>query len=59
MSMVPSRPVKNGVIADYRVTEAMIRYFVEKVSGKFRFSKPDIINYFQPFYKIEWGVSSL
>lgn len=42
-SITASRPVKNGVIADYRVTEAMIRYFVEKVSGKLRFLKPEII----------------
>jgi rod shape-determining protein MreB len=42
-NIVASRPVKNGVIADYRVTEAMIRYFVEKVSGKIRLFKPEII----------------
>lgn len=41
--IVACRPVQNGVIADYRVTEAMIRYFVEKVSGKWRFMKPEII----------------
>ncbi len=38
-----SRPVKNGVIADYRITEAMIRYFINKVSGKFRLFKPEVI----------------
>lgn len=38
-----SRPVKNGVIADYRVTEAMIRYFINKVSGKIRIFKPEVI----------------
>jgi len=37
------RPLKNGVIADYRVTEAMLRYFVGKVSPKIRFSKPDVM----------------
>lgn len=42
-SIMASRPVKNGVIADYRVTEAMMKYFVEKVSGKFRLFKPEII----------------
>ncbi len=38
-----SRPVKDGVIADYRITEAMIKYFINKVSGKIRFLKPEII----------------
>jgi len=38
-----SRPVKDGVIADYRITEAMIKYFINKVSGKFRFFKPEVI----------------
>ena len=38
-----SRPVKDGVIADYKITEAMIRYFINKVSGKIRFFKPEII----------------
>lgn len=42
-NIVASRPVKNGVIADYRVTEAMIRHFVERVSGKIRIFKPEII----------------
>ncbi len=38
-----SRPVKDGVIADYKITEAMIRYFINKVSGKVRFFKPEVI----------------
>ena len=38
-----SRPVKDGVIADYKITEAMIRYFINKVSGKIRFFKPEVI----------------
>ncbi len=37
------RPLKNGVIADFRVTQAMIRYFIDKVSGRFRFFKPEIL----------------
>jgi rod shape-determining protein MreB len=31
------------VIADYKVTEAMIRYFVNKVSSRVRFNRPDIL----------------
>ena len=38
-----SRPVKDGVIADYRITEAMMKYFINKVSGKIRFFKPEVI----------------
>ncbi|MCK5122666.1 MAG: rod shape-determining protein [Candidatus Pacebacteria bacterium] len=42
-SISASRPVKDGVIADYKVTEAMMRYFINKVSGKIRFFKPEVI----------------
>ena len=35
------RPLRDGVIADFRVTQAMIRYFINKVSGHFRFFKPE------------------
>jgi len=37
------RPLKDGVIADFRVTQAMIRYFIDKVSGRFRFFKPELV----------------
>jgi len=37
------RPLKDGVIADYRVTQAMLRYFIDKISGHFRFLKPELI----------------
>jgi rod shape-determining protein MreB len=36
------RPLKDGVIADYRVTEAMLRYFLRKALG-FTLLKPDVI----------------
>jgi rod shape-determining protein MreB len=32
-TIVASRPMKDGVIADYRVTEAMLRYFINKATG--------------------------
>lgn len=35
-----ARPLRDGVIADYIVTEAMLRYFVEKVAGRLRLFKP-------------------
>lgn len=37
------RPLKDGVIADFRVTQAMIRYFLRKVLGKFSFFKPELV----------------
>lgn len=42
-TIVSSYPLRDGVIADYRVTEAMLRYFIDKVAGSFRFSRPEII----------------
>ena len=38
-NIVATRPLKDGVIADYVITEAMLAYFIEKVSGKSRFIK--------------------
>lgn len=37
------RPLKDGVIADYRVTQAMLRYFIDKTVGKYRFFKPEMM----------------
>lgn len=42
-SIIAHRPLKDGVIADYRVTEAMIHYFIKKVSGRFRLLKPEVM----------------
>lgn len=42
-TIVASRPMKDGVIADYRVTEAMLRYFINKVMGKVRIVRPEIM----------------
>ncbi len=36
-------PMKDGVIADYRVTEAMLRYFINKAMGRFNLFKPDVM----------------
>ena len=41
--IVASRPLRDGVIADYRVTEAMLRYFIGKVSGKIRLIRPEVM----------------
>ncbi len=37
------RPMRNGVIADYVITEAMLRYFIDRVSGWLRFLKPEVM----------------
>ena len=42
-SIIAHRPLKDGVIADYRVTEAMIKYFINKVSGRIRILKPEVM----------------
>ena len=38
-----SRPMRDGVIADYVVTEAMLRYFIDKVCGAHRLFKPEVM----------------
>ncbi len=38
-----SRPLRDGVIADYIVTEAMLKYFLDKIAGRSRFFKPDVM----------------
>jgi rod shape-determining protein MreB len=37
------RPMQNGVIADYVVTEAMLRYFIGRATGRFAIVKPDVM----------------
>jgi rod shape-determining protein MreB len=38
-----SRPMKDGVIADYQVTEAILRYFLQKAVGKSFFLRPEVM----------------
>ena len=42
-SIIAYRPMKDGVIADYRVTEAMLRYFIDKALGRWNIWKPDVM----------------
>lgn len=42
-SITAYRPMKDGVIADYRVTEAMLRYFMRKALGRFNLFKPTVL----------------
>jgi rod shape-determining protein MreB len=37
------RPLRDGVIADYTITEAMLSYFIDKVCGRARFFKPEVM----------------
>jgi len=42
-TIVAHRPMKDGVIADYRVTEAMLRYFISKAIGRIWFFRPEVM----------------
>ena len=42
-SIVAVRPLKDGVIADYRTTEAMLRYFIGKALGGVRLFRPEVM----------------
>lgn len=37
------RPIRQGVIASYKLTEALIKYLIDKALGKVRFFKPDVM----------------
>ena len=41
-NVVAVRPLRQGVISDYNVTEKMLKYFIQKAVGKTRFRKPII-----------------
>jgi len=42
-TIVATRPLKDGVIADYKTTEAMIRYFISKALGGFKLFRPEVM----------------
>jgi rod shape-determining protein MreB and related proteins len=42
-SIKAMRPLRDGVIADYRITESMLRYFIDRVVGRSRLFKPEIM----------------
>lgn len=42
-NIVAKRPLKNGVIASYRITEAMLKYFINKSLGYSRLFKPEVV----------------
>ncbi len=42
-TIIAYRPLKNGVIADYRVTESMLRFFIRKSIGPWNIFKPEVM----------------
>ncbi len=42
-NITASRPMRDGVIADYTITEAMLRYFIDRVCGRSRLFKPEVM----------------
>lgn len=47
------RPLRDGVIADYEVTELMLKYFIQKICGPFRLFKPRVM------VSVPYGVTSV
>ncbi len=42
-NIVATRPLKDGVIADYVITQSMLSYFIDKVAGRTRFMRPEVM----------------
>ncbi|MFH1744962.1 MAG: rod shape-determining protein [bacterium] len=42
-TIIALKPLKDGVIADYRTTEAMLRYFINKALGGMRLFRPEVM----------------
>ncbi len=41
--IIAYRPLRDGVIADYRITQAMLKYFIQKALGRWQFFKPEVM----------------
>jgi rod shape-determining protein MreB len=41
--IIPYKPLKEGVIADYYITKAMLRYFIKKACGPMNIFRPDVV----------------
>ncbi|HEY61607.1 MAG TPA: rod shape-determining protein [Anaerolineae bacterium] len=52
-SIEVSRPLQNGVIADYEVTQKLLEYFIKKVSGSMRLFRPRVM------VSVPYGVTSI
>ncbi|OAB42908.1 rod shape-determining protein [Paenibacillus glacialis] len=42
-NIVTIRPLRDGVIADFEVTETMLKYFIDRVGGRTWYSRPRIL----------------
>lgn len=42
-NIIAKKPMRDGVIADYKITEAMLRYFIVKSLGRFQLIKPEVL----------------
>lgn len=42
-TIIAKKPLKDGVIADYKATEAMLKYFIGKVVGRFNIFRPEVM----------------
>ncbi len=42
-SIIAAHPLKDGVIANYRITESMISYYLTKIYGRMRIIRPDVM----------------
>ena len=42
-TIIAERPLKDGVVANYRMTEAMLRYFINKALGGVRLFRPEVM----------------
>src|SRR5512143_2807020 len=48
-----ARPLRNGVIADYEITETLLSYMLQRVSGSLRFFRPQVM------ITVPYGVTSV
>src|SRR5512136_1573669 len=48
-----AHPLQNGVVADYEITEALLRYLLQHVSGPMRFFRPRVM------ISVPYGVTSV
>ncbi len=42
-NIMASRPMRDGVIADYKITEAMLSHFIDRAVGRNRIFKPEVM----------------
>jgi rod shape-determining protein MreB and related proteins len=42
-TIIAQRPMKDGVIADYKTTQTMLRYFINSAAGSFRLRRPEVM----------------